>query len=658
MLPAVEIWRSGVNRCLIGALPSEATYATKSMMAYYCGPCNQQFPSQRAYAEHAAALHTLSHKCAQCGRLFRSEQALSEHVTVIHPIQPLSRPLPKPPAAKPAQKQLLQKPDATQPLSKPLPTPPALEQLACQDCTVSFVTQQGLLDHRALIHPSCLDCKRAFASQIALQQHRIHVHSRSSSQAAPAVVLPKPKNQHALQLHSAYLQKVRSSCGNDQQVQQHALANVSKGSGAPGEQGFDCEECEKRFLSLAALEQHAKDTKGHKREFQCRVCDLVFLTKAGLGQHCNGDVHRMRVANNGVKGESSSGMVPGKLPNGSLSAPSVVRCDVCNKDFETLQRLAQHRKDTPGHAQRVVLQSSVRTLPPNPGFGLRKPSAAQAGGFACRPCQKEFASQAALDQHFSNSTVHAEADDRFACGPCGAVFASSAELERHKLALPSHVETFVCKECDKTFKSGPALSQHLRDIHKQRVLVESHQNPKFVPASKQPQVYKPTPSDTMKKVSKMIEKRLAELPVQASIEPFIDEWRPGASKVDVGSQFDGRAFDGGESAPNGHDQNGDLVRGPEEEAGTDARVQEVELEVQAASVATAQAAPEGASAVAGGTVRHEDECIICLDARRDTLYLPCGHFCFCHECAVHNQEKGNPCPQCRTPIDLLLKVLA
>lgn len=457
------------------------------------------------------------------------------------------------------------------------------------------MTQQGLLDHRALIHLSCQDCKRAFASQIALQQHRVDAHSHSSSQALPAQlqskVEPKSSHQSPLKLHSGYLERVRSSCGDEQQSQQHALADVSNGSGgklpSKVEQSFDCEECQKRFLSLAALEQHARDTKGHLRNFLCRVCDLAFLTKAGLGQHSDGDVHRMRVANNGVKGESSSGAVPGKLRNGAQT-PSVVCCEVCNKEFETLQRLAQHRKDTSGHADRVVLRSSVKPLPPNPGLGLAKPVAAQAGSFSCRPCQKEFASQAALDQHFSNSGLHKGQSSWFACGPCGATFATSAELERHKTALPSHIETFVCKECDKTFWSAPALSQHLRDgvahrsdklseapkqilVHKQppaRALVDARQQPNFPPANKQPPAYKPSPSDTMKQVSKMIEKRLAQLPVQAPIESFIDEWRPGAAVEDVGTQFDGMSVEHEASFPERDDWGGGTARGPEKIVGS------------------------------------------------------------------------------------------
>lgn len=52
----------------------------------------------------------------------------------------------------------------------------------------------------------------------------------------------------------------------------------------------------------------------------------------------------------------------------------------------------------------------------------------------------------------------------------------------------------------------------------------------------------------------------------------------------------------------------------------------------------------------------EEECIICLEARRDTIYLPCGHFCFCHECAVATKQPGKRCPKCRTVVASLNRV--
>jgi len=48
----------------------------------------------------------------------------------------------------------------------------------------------------------------------------------------------------------------------------------------------------------------------------------------------------------------------------------------------------------------------------------------------------------------------------------------------------------------------------------------------------------------------------------------------------------------------------------------------------------------------------EDECSVCLDAKKDTVIIPCGHLCVCNPCAtvlaVTNSYK---CPICRGEIE-------
>lgn len=34
-----------------------------------------------------------------------------------------------------------------------------------------------------------------------------------------------------------------------------------------------------------------------------------------------------------------------------------------------------------------------------------------------------------------------------------------------------------------------------------------------------------------------------------------------------------------------------------------------------------------------------DECLVCSDAKRDTLFRPCGHICCCNVCAARVKYK-------------------
>lgn len=47
----------------------------------------------------------------------------------------------------------------------------------------------------------------------------------------------------------------------------------------------------------------------------------------------------------------------------------------------------------------------------------------------------------------------------------------------------------------------------------------------------------------------------------------------------------------------------------------------------------------------------EPECTICMDAKKDTVFSPCGHFVTCGGCAG-NFDK---CPMCRTKVTCVLR---
>lgn len=46
-----------------------------------------------------------------------------------------------------------------------------------------------------------------------------------------------------------------------------------------------------------------------------------------------------------------------------------------------------------------------------------------------------------------------------------------------------------------------------------------------------------------------------------------------------------------------------------------------------------------------------EQCVICLDHCKDTVFLPCRHLCTCWCCAA--QIGTNTCPTCRAPIEAM-----
>ena len=53
----------------------------------------------------------------------------------------------------------------------------------------------------------------------------------------------------------------------------------------------------------------------------------------------------------------------------------------------------------------------------------------------------------------------------------------------------------------------------------------------------------------------------------------------------------------------------------------------------------------------------ETMCVVCFDAPKDHIIVPCGHMCVCARCAEQLTKTRTPlCPVCRGPILQTMKV--
>lgn len=50
----------------------------------------------------------------------------------------------------------------------------------------------------------------------------------------------------------------------------------------------------------------------------------------------------------------------------------------------------------------------------------------------------------------------------------------------------------------------------------------------------------------------------------------------------------------------------------------------------------------------------ESECVICMDAKSEVVFIPCGHMCCCLKCGY---EDVKSCPMCRSTIERPMKVI-
>ena len=65
----------------------------------------------------------------------------------------------------------------------------------------------------------------------------------------------------------------------------------------------------------------------------------------------------------------------------------------------------------------------------------------------------------------------------------------------------------------------------------------------------------------------------------------------------------------------------------------------------------------GVTSPAAPAVEEEALCVVCMDAPKNHVVLPCLHQCLCAACAQQLQEQGaQSCPVCRTPIERIGQV--
>nr|XP_053639660.1 zinc finger and BTB domain-containing protein 17-like isoform X1 [Cherax quadricarinatus] len=166
---------------------------------------------------------------------------------------------------------------------------------------------------------------------------------------------------------------------------------------------FSCSECEKQFLTKAAVRNHIKV---HNRldSYDCEECEKSFATKYRLKAHLKTHVDRDRPHN----------------------------CRVCNKAFYTRYHLNTHMRSHEG----------VRN-------------------FVCELCGKALSSQKTLELHALTHT----GEKPFQCEICGSTFRQRSNLLTHIKATHLQEKNYHCQVCQKSFVRKRLLVYHMNSVH-------------------------------------------------------------------------------------------------------------------------------------------------------------------------------------------------
>jgi hypothetical protein len=92
-----------------------------------------------------------------------------------------------------------------------------------------------------------------------------------------------------------------------------------------------------------------------------------------------------------------------------------------------------------------------------------------------------------------------------------------------------------------------------------------------------------------------------------------------------------------------------------------AAAERLRLEEEAAALATRLQevqAQLGVPPAAPNPGAEETQCVVCMDAPKDRIVLPCMHLCACGPCAQRLLELDASCPVCRGPVERMAQVFS
>jgi hypothetical protein len=82
------------------------------------------------------------------------------------------------------------------------------------------------------------------------------------------------------------------------------------------------------------------------------------------------------------------------------------------------------------------------------------------------------------------------------------------------------------------------------------------------------------------------------------------------------------------------------------------------LVMQSAAMRLQEAQQRLGNSVVPPVAPEETQCVVCMDAPKDRIVLPCMHLCACGPCAQRLLELDASCPVCRGPVERMAQVFS
>ncbi|CAG9789751.1 unnamed protein product [Diatraea saccharalis] len=222
---------------------------------------------------------------------------------------------------------------------------------------------------------------------------------------------------------------------------------------------YTCSLCHMTFPTNAELIEHKIVHKDEENLFLCKLCNMAFT------DHCDFLVHETTHKKRSMYKcfECGSYQSPAYIKRHiATHFDCRVRCDQCDKTFQTPMGLKQHvLYEHKKEGKLIECVECGKMLKNKKEYDRHMANHTGIKKYQCLYCGKGFTRPLSRTVHTRTHT-----DERpFQCDQCDRTFKQYTDMKRHKLSHGGGKE-IQCKVCDKKYKHEQSLKIHMR-VHSQ-----------------------------------------------------------------------------------------------------------------------------------------------------------------------------------------------
>ncbi|CAG9783270.1 unnamed protein product [Diatraea saccharalis] len=298
----------------------------------------------------------------------------------------------------------------------------------------------------------CNECGGLFKSKCKMRVHWKKVHMYES--------LFCPLCKRSFKSYKAYnlhMKKQSKACLTASKI---SIEGIGKS------RMFHCKKCQYSSKRIKDLTTHLVVHTG-ERPFVCKICSLGCSQQSSLQDHMERKhqiynvITTCQYCGKLLKGRSKiyKHMLTHKL--------DYVQCDLCKKVLKTKKTLIEHLRRHSG-IKSYTCDQCAKTFCALSELCNHRRVIHEKGKhiYPCDICGYKAYSTSVLKRHKARHT-----ESNVPCLECGMFLGNEQKLAEHKKRHISAERKYPCPHCEKRYMNRKSLSQHVRDIHKCRFLM-------------------------------------------------------------------------------------------------------------------------------------------------------------------------------------------